>query len=109
MESPLPRQPALLVCACGFVFRFDFPGREAWRHGRHCVEADTRATVDGVLSHELPLLHRALGGCPRMARIVLVKAQKTNKPCDKRCFQARGEACDCSCAGARHGLAHRAL
>lgn len=37
----------------------------------------------------------------------IVKAAKTDTPCDNLCKNAKGAVCNCSCEGANHGINHQ--
>lgn len=43
-------------------------------------------------------------GCLMKPKMFKVKARLTDKPCGNDCLSARGEECNCSCAGENHGL-----
>lgn len=106
MATP-PTLPALVRCVCGFVFRTDYPARAVFKEGEWVLVPVGHLTVDGVPHHELPMLHRALGGCPHTAKVLFIRATESRTRCGWRCFAATGTACDCECRGARHGLYYR--
>jgi hypothetical protein len=47
----------------------------------------------------------AKGTVPHPLRWAIVEGRLSERHCDSRCENARGVVCNCSCGGARHGIA----